>query len=118
MNYDLLPIWVSIITAALTSIWTVYEHFDAKRKERDWQEFESYHKLIKELVEPDKETGFIMLDRQIAVVFELRHFKRYYPVTSRIIKGLLDKHSSHEISEPTKRLIEEMKLTLQAINGD
>ena len=49
-----------------------------KRLNKD-KRFETYHKLIDEFAEGNK------LDRQIAIVFELRRFPEYYPVTKRIL---------------------------------
>jgi hypothetical protein len=113
-----LQIWITIIGGLATAIWTVFCHFDAKRKIRDWQEFEAYHKLIKELVEPSEKSGVIYLDRQIAVVFELRHFQRYYPVTERILNGLIDKYNTQNgMPEWTSRLVDEMKHTIGHIHG-
>jgi hypothetical protein len=52
------------------------------------RQFEAYHRLIKELVKP--ENGQTHIDRQCAVVFELVRFKRYRPLTIRILRGLQD----------------------------
>jgi hypothetical protein len=49
-----------------------------KKREQNLKEFEDYHNLIRELVQPENEKGEMYLDRQTAIIFELRHFKRYY----------------------------------------
>jgi hypothetical protein len=54
------------------------------------------------------------LDRQVAVVFELRHFPRYYEVTRRILTAL--KHAWG--SQPQwSRLVEEIDLTLAHVKS-
>ena len=50
----------------------------------------------------------------MAVLFELRHFPRYYEVTVRILNGLREKWSADpEFKWP--RLIEELDLTVEYI---
>lgn len=66
-----------------------WKFFLLRRDKIKREEFEIYHEKIKELVEPQGKDTPIYLDRQIAIIFELRHFKRYYPVSHRILKGLL-----------------------------
>lgn len=50
--------------------------------------FETYHRLIKELVEGERPDATMFVDRQVAVVFELRRFRRYRDVSLRIFRGL------------------------------
>ena len=50
--------------------------------------FLAYHKLIQQLVEREEPDQPMRIDRQIAVIFELRNFKEYFPVTLRILRGL------------------------------
>jgi hypothetical protein len=67
--------------------------------------------LIERLVSPG-EQGKLFLDRQIAIVFELRHFPRYFECTERILTGLKQSWGGQpEIS----RLIHEIELTLKHI---
>ena len=62
-----------------------------KNTEAKGRQFEIYHRMIKELVEPP-EKGATYIDRQCAVVFELRRFKRYRELdhqdTGRVKAGL------------------------------
>jgi len=54
------------------------------------------------------------LDRQIAVIFELRArtFKRYYPVTLRILEGLKHDWASYGPDDKRKRLMQELDLAI------
>ncbi len=77
--------------APIAFIWSVIQFILVRRKEQEAREFDAYHRLVKELVSPDADTKSMWIDRQMAVVFELRHFPRYYEVTLRIFAGLREK---------------------------
>ena len=103
----------SAIFAALAFIFAVYK-FQAERKATFfWKEFEVYHKLVKELVEPPDEGKGLYIDRQTAIMYELRNFKRYYPFSLRMLKGLWEKWAP--VPNQFPRLLEEMKLTIEFI---
>ena len=70
-----------------------------------------FHKLIKELVEPSPESKTMKLDRQVAIVFELQNYKRYYPVILRILRGLKISWDKPEF----KRLLDEIDITIKYI---
>jgi hypothetical protein len=105
---------LAILLAALTFVWPVVQFILVRRKEQRTHEFEAFHRLIKELVSPDSDTQSTWLDRQMAVVFELRHFPRYYQVTVRILSGLREQWGSIPDAK-RHRLIEEIDLTLEHI---
>lgn len=62
---------------------------EKKLKQKDLR-FNTYHSLIQNLVEPKEGKDYIMLDKQIAICFELRNFPEYFEVTQRILKGLYE----------------------------
>jgi len=65
---------------------------------------------VKELV-GEKPEQPMYLDRQAALVFELRHFPGYYEDTERMLKNL-----RHSWNQPQfVRVIEEIDLTLKHI---
>lgn len=64
-------------------LWKMFEFFSARQREFENQEFEQYHRLVKELVQPERDALYI--DRQIAIVFEFKRFKRYWPITERML---------------------------------
>ncbi|MEJ8747621.1 MULTISPECIES: hypothetical protein [Phocaeicola] len=110
-NEFLLKIAGLIITL-LGIIVPMYKFISEKNlKQRDLR-FNTYHLLIKDLVEPDKETGKIMLDRQIATCFELRHFPEYFELTRRI---LCDLYSQWGQDTRNERILKEIKYTLKYI---
>jgi len=105
---------LSALGAAIAFVWSAIQFILVRGREQRSQEFEAYHRLIKELVQPDPAAQVTWVDRQVAVVFELRHFKRYHPVTCRILNNLRKKFSADpDFQWPY--LIHEIDLTLQHI---
>lgn len=113
--------WLSANAVALgalgtagTFVWSVLQFAFVRRREQRAHEFEAYHRLIRELVSPDGTNGSMWIDRQIAAIFELRHFPRYFEVTKRILVGLREKWSIDPAST-WARLLHEVDLTLQYV---
>ncbi|MBV9762857.1 MAG: hypothetical protein JO340_20020 [Acidobacteriaceae bacterium] len=79
----------------------------------EWRQFEIYHRLIKELVEPNDKGTYI--DRQCAVVFELRRFKNYQQLTVRILEGL--RHDWKDVPQFHARLKKEIDLALNDLKS-
>lgn len=92
---------LSIISAGFWGILKFRDHIRDKR-------FKTYHELINwlvnEQIQPDRK---IKLDRQIAVVYELRNFPSYFDVSKRILKGL-----QRQWEKGDNRIIEEIQLTI------
>ena len=55
------------------------------------------------------------VDRQTAAMYELRFYKRYFPHTLRMLKGLRKKWLS--VPNQFPRLLEELDLTIEYITG-
>jgi hypothetical protein len=79
---------LSIIGASIAFAWSIIRFVLDRRKELQDKEFEAYHRLIKEFVSLDPESKVMWIDRQAAVVFELRHFPRYFEFTARMLVHL------------------------------
>jgi hypothetical protein len=108
---------LSALGAAITFAWSAIQFILVRRRDQRAHEYETYHRLIKELVQPDPDSQVAWIDRQVAVVFELRHFPRYYPVTERILNNLRKKFTADpNFSWPY--LTEEIDLTLRHIGGN
>lgn len=97
---------IGVIITLATGFWALLKLREYLKDKR----FKTYHELIDELVNetrnPDR---VIKLDRQIAIIFELRNFTNYYPVTRRILAGL------RELWANQVRVIKEIDLTLDFI---
>jgi hypothetical protein len=105
---------LGIFGAAVAFAWSIIRFVLDRQSELRSKEFDAYHRLIKELVAPDSETKVMWIDRQVAVVFELRHFPRYYEVSSRILKHLKEKWSL-DSDFKWKYLLDEVELTLRVL---
>src|SRR3979411_173030 len=117
---DDIVVWLSVHSVGATGggaagafVFSVFQFLSVRKRESLEREFDKYHSLIEGLVSPS-EKGFMFLDRQIAVVFELRHFSRYFECTERILSGL---KQSWLNEKGTERLIQEIDLTLNFIKG-
>jgi hypothetical protein len=105
---------LSIAGAAIAFLWSVVQFVLVRKRDQEHREFEIYHKLIKELVVPDSDTKVMWIDRQTAIIFELRQFRRYHELTLRTLKGLREKWTGDsEVRYP--RLVEEIDLTVANI---
>lgn len=105
---------ISIVGAAIAFIWSVIQFILVRKRDEQHREFEIYHRLIKELVSPDTDSKVVWIDRQTAVLFELRRFRRYHEHTLRTLLGLRDKWSN-DPEFKFRRLLEELDLTVEHI---
>jgi hypothetical protein len=101
-NATALGVIIALLAASFPSI----QYVLTKKSEDRKHTFETYHRLIDDLVGA---SGKPKLDRQIAIIFELKNFKAYYPVSLRILEGLKTTWSNPDI-EP--RLVNELNLTI------
>jgi hypothetical protein len=106
---------LGLIFAALPVAWAVWRYLALKRQEMKSRRFRTYHKLVQQLVEPEDKDRTIKLDRQLAVVFELRRFPEYYEPTLRILEGLRNSWGQQHKDELHNRLFEEMDATIRYI---
>jgi hypothetical protein len=102
---------LGILGAAIAFSWSVFQFFSVRAREARAREFETFHKLIKELVEPPAPGASLFVDRQCAILYELRFFPRYYLFTRRTLRGLKEKWSGSHFP----RVIEELDFTLDFI---
>ena len=101
------------VGAAIAFAWSVFQFFSVRAREARSREFETFHRLVKELVEPTAQGGSLYIDRQCAVLYELRFFPRYYPFTRRTLLGLKEKWTLSASQFP--RILEELDITLNVI---
>tara|TARA_B110000091_G_scaffold210963_1_gene254768 strand:+ start:113 stop:667 length:555 start_codon:yes stop_codon:yes gene_type:complete len=99
---------LGLLIAILAFFIPIYKYLSQKREEQKDKRFETYHKLIADLV--NAPGG--MLDRQIATVFEFRNFPDYFELSKRILTDL--KNQWDNIPE-NGRLVSEMNLTIAYI---
>lgn len=102
---------LGVIGTAVTIIIGVFKYVVERREAHFWREFEVYHKLVRELVEPIHSGASMYVDRQAAIVFELKRFKRYRPYTLRMLIGLRGEWAGRDEKYP--RLINEIDLAIE-----
>ena len=101
---------ITTIVSISSTVWALFQYFDTRKRELRFKEFETYHKLIKELVEPDNSQEKMYIDRQSTILFELRNYKKYYPLSYRTLSNLKEKWKKEQ--GEYERLLEELDLTL------
>ncbi len=107
---------LGIIFVVAPLVFTAWRYLAQKRKELRSERFNIYHRLIKQLVEPEDEKIPIKLDRQLAVVFELRRFPEYFEPSLLILKGLRQGWSHNaQAGDPRQRLWDEIDDTVARI---
>jgi hypothetical protein len=105
---------LSTLGAVAVFIWGVIQFVLQRQHEFRERQFETYHRLVKELVSPDSDSGTMWIDRQAAVIFELRNFHRYHEFTERMLEGLKEKWEK-DAAFQWPRLLKEVELTLSYI---
>jgi hypothetical protein len=105
------------VGAAVAFVFSVYQFLSVRKRESRQKEFDQYHLLVEKLVSPRQGHAQLFLDQQIAVVFELRNFPRYFEVTERVLSGLRNSWLQLPECQNYERLIQELGLTLQYIQN-
>ena len=105
---------LTILGSAVAFMVSTYQQVRQRRAEAEERQFQAFHRLVAELVAPDPAHGVTWIDRQAAVIFELRHFERYYEFIERMLLGLRKKWSA-DPNFQWPSLIEEIDLTLAHI---
>ena len=100
---------VGLLLAYFGIILPILQYLSQRKQEERDKRFNNFHRLVREMVEPDPVTGNIMLDRQIAVTFEFRNYPEYFAITKRLLSDLRNQWNAFP------RLIIETDLTLQYI---
>ena len=96
-------------------VWGAWNYIRIRRAEYKRLRFETYHRLIKELVEATPKKP-LFIDRQIVVVYELRNFQEYFEVSARILEGSKEFWKDIQKDKPeVGRLLQEMALTIDYI---
>lgn len=106
---------IALLVVLIPLTYQAWQYLDQRKRELKDKRFETYHNLIRSLVGPTDEKAIMMyLDRQIAIVFELRNFLEYAEVSERILKGLKDAWFENANNA---RLLTEIDLTLKYLSN-
>lgn len=81
---------LAFLLALVVAGCALYHYISIKRAEERARRFSSYHELV-EALNGNGTGGAPFVDRQITVVFEMRNFPEYYPVTLRLLERSLER---------------------------
>jgi hypothetical protein len=101
---------IGLILAYLSLVVPILQYLNSRKQEERDKRFNNFHRLVKELVEGDPVTKIIMLDRQIATIFEFRNYPEYFDIIERLLIGLKETWAGG-----SQRLLIELDLTLKYI---
>lgn len=104
---------VTFLITVAGGIWVITKYMADNSKEKRWREFDTYHKMIKDLVQPEKPEDTMYIDRQCALIYEFRFFPRYYPQTYRMLKFFQNYNGSWE----HERIRAELAASIDAIEA-
>ncbi|WP_330565848.1 hypothetical protein [Pseudomonas yamanorum] len=104
---------LALIVAVIVAVSALVQYFAIKLAEERARKFADFHQLLQDLNEgkpkPDGSVGGQYIDRQVAIIFELRSFKKYHPVILRILKRSIPTWSSPDNSYLNPLFIEAQK---------
>ena len=100
---------IGLFIAYISFFVPLRQYIDQRQLEEKDKRFTNYHKLIDQLVDNQPK-----LDKQIAIVFELRNYPEYFEITRRILVGIRSDWLPQ--SNEVKRAINEIDLTLNFID--
>ena len=101
---------IGLLIAYFGLVVPIFRYLNQRKLEERDKRFLNFDGLIKELVEPGKD-GQVMLDRQIAVIYELRNYPKYFDLSKRMLSDLKVAWQK----EDYPRIIKEIELTLEYI---
>lgn len=79
---------LAVLVAVLVAACGFVHYLSTRRSEERGKQYDRYHQLLEDLNVGADGSGQY-LDRQIAVIYELRNFPEYWPVTLRILSASL-----------------------------
>ena len=107
--------FVVILISFLGIVIPLWQYLNAKKKEQQQKNFENFHnKLLITLTGRGENMG---IETQVAAVFELRNFSKYFSVTKRMLKDKKAELQNELQANPHfSRLINEIDETVKYID--
>ncbi len=79
---------IAVLVAVLVAASGFFHYLSTRRAEEKGKQYDRYHQLLQDL-NTGEGGSKPFVDRQVAVVYELRNFPEYWPVTLRILENSL-----------------------------
>lgn len=106
---------LGFVLAFVTACWAVWNYFLIKRAEEETRQFQAFHLMVKGLVRGEGDSPDPYVDQQLAVIYELRNFPQYYPITVRILERSKESWGGAKVGWWADTLIREADLTIEYI---
>lgn len=102
---------ITVISIIFGGFWAVLQFRQQVKDKR----FSTYHDLVEKLVNPGKSPdGNLYLDQQIGVIYELRNYPNYFPVSVRMLKGL----RGNDFWQKHYRILSEIDLSIEYMTSN
>ena len=109
---------LSILGASVAFMVSTWQQVSQRKAEAEQRQFQAFHDVVEKIVSPLPTDGLFYVDRQAAVIFELRHFPRYFEFTKRMLLRLKTKWTDEPPPHThVNMLVEEIDLTLKYIGS-
>jgi hypothetical protein len=108
---------ITVLLTLIAGVYKFWQFVNIKKHEERQKRYETYHDLIKNLNQTDTPGENIKLYRQVAVIYELRNYPKYFDVSKRILQGWIDSADKKQ-KEEFGKLYDEMKLSIGFMNKD
>ncbi len=112
---QIIAIFTGILIGYISVVQPILNYTKAQKKVNNDKRFEVYHNLIDHFAGAN---GTAKLDRQIAIVYEMRRFPEYFPLTKRIFTDWKNGILQNSVNPNIQRLITEIDITLEFINSN
>jgi hypothetical protein len=112
---QVIGISIGIILAYISILQPIMSYSNAQKKLNKDNRFQNYHILIDHFAGAN---GNAKLDRQIAIVYELRRYPEYFPVTKRIFTDWNTTILADQNHLVNQRLKAEIDITLEYIDSN
>lgn len=103
---------LGIVLAVVPATWAAWTYIQTKRADQRQLRFQNYHQLVQWLIQGDQTAPLPSIDRQLAVVFELRNYREYRSATVRILRNFNRLTVMHNPWENIELLVEEIHDTI------
>jgi len=105
---------IGLALAGIPLLWGSWAYITIKNAEKKQRRFETYHRLIKEMVEGDGDKG-PYVDRQLAVVYELKNYREYRGASIKILTGFRESVLSQGTEASFDRLLAQIDETIASL---
>lgn len=112
---QMIAIFTGVLIGYISIVLPIWNYTKAQKTQNNDKRFEIYHQLIDHFAGAN---GNAKLDRQITIVYEMRKFPEYFPLTKRIFTDWKEQILPNSVDPSIQRLIIEIDITLKFIDSN